>query len=257
MQPYSELVEEALVQFRNDVTLNFNDYEQQENDDMTIQIDNSIFNDLEDETDNFEPIQSVIFIESVLLPDSELNLRIRNLNFQQRKVFDIIHKWGRDFVNNLSCKLFKVVDPFHIFLTGGGGVGKSHLLTTIYHCLTKLLMYKGGEPSKERILILAPTGVAAINVNGTTIHTGLKIPTRGKLFPLSDKAKTSLRLKLSCIEMIMIENCSDKLIQGYGKFSIVINHLQENLFYSVVIYISFHLFQERVYLKLTVRLLKI
>ena len=83
MQPYSELVEEALVQFRNDVTLNFNDYEQQENDDMTIQIDNSIFNDLEDETDNFEPIQSVIFIESVLLPDSELNLRIRNLNFHQ------------------------------------------------------------------------------------------------------------------------------------------------------------------------------
>ena len=118
-------------------------------------------------------------------------------------------------------------------------------------------MYKGGEPSKERILILAPTGVAAINVNGTTIHTGLKIPTRGKLFPLSDKAKTSLRLKLSCIEMIMIENCSDKLIQGYGKFSIVINHLQENLFYSVVIYISFHLFQERVYLKLIVCLLKI
>ena len=92
MQPYSELVEEALVQFRNDVTLKFNDYEQQENDDMTIQIDNSIFNDLEDETDNFEPIQSVIFIESVLLPDSELNLRIRNLNFQQRKVFDIIQE---------------------------------------------------------------------------------------------------------------------------------------------------------------------
>ena len=134
VQPYSELVEEAVVQFRNDVTLNFNDYEQQEN------------------------------------------------------------EWGRDFVTNLSCKLFKVVDPFHIFLTGGGGVGKSHLLTTIHHCLTKLLMYKGGEPSKERILILAPTGVAAINVNGTTIHTGLKSPTRCKLFPLSDKAKTSSRL---------------------------------------------------------------
>ena len=79
-----------------------------------------------------------------------------------------------NFLKNLSCKLFKVIDPFHIFLTGGGGVGKSHLLTKIYHCLTKLLMYKGGEPFTERILILPPTGVAAINVNGTTIHTGLK-----------------------------------------------------------------------------------
>ena len=43
---------------------------------------------------NFEPIQSVISIEYILLPDSELNLRIRNLDFQQRKVFDIIHTWG-------------------------------------------------------------------------------------------------------------------------------------------------------------------
>ena len=116
MQPYSELVEEALVQFRNDVTLNFNDYEQQENDDMTIQIDNSIFNDLEDETDNFEPIQSVIFIESVLLPDSELNLRIRNLNFQQRKVFDIIHKWGRDFVKIFHVNYLKLLIHFIFFL---------------------------------------------------------------------------------------------------------------------------------------------
>lgn len=57
MQPYSELVEEALVQFRNDVTLNLNDFEQQENDDTTTQFDNSIFNEIEDETDNFEPIQ--------------------------------------------------------------------------------------------------------------------------------------------------------------------------------------------------------
>ena len=95
-----------------------------------------------------------------------------------------------------------------MFLTGGGGVGKSYLIKTIYHSLIKLLMYRGGEPSKQIVLILCPTSGSAVNVLGTTIHTGLAIPTRGKLFPLSDNAKTILRLKLSCVEMIIIDEIS-------------------------------------------------
>ena len=78
------------------------------------------------------------------------------------------------------------------------------------------MIYKGNEPSKSRILVLAPTGVAAVNVNGTTIHSGLNIPTRGKLFPLNDKSRTTLRLKLSCVELIMIDKISmvpNKLIK--------------------------------------------
>ena len=158
---------------------------------------------------NNEGPNSVISIESTLLPDIELDARIRNLNSQQRKVFDVIHKWARDYVKNLSCKSPKVIEPFHIFLSGGGGVGKSHLLTTIYHSVTKLLMYKGGEPSKQRVLVLGPTGVSAIHINGTTIHSGLVIPTtHGKMFPLKDKAKCTLRTKLSCVEMIMIDEIS-------------------------------------------------
>jgi len=51
-------------------------------------------------------------------------------------------------------------------------------------------------------------GVAAINVNGTTIHSGLTIPTRGKLFPLNDKSKVSLRLKLACVELKIIDEVS-------------------------------------------------
>lgn len=33
-------------------------------------------------------------------------------------------------------------------------------------------MYKGRNPEKPRILLLAPTCVAAVNINGTTIDTG-------------------------------------------------------------------------------------
>ena len=41
--------------------------------------------------------------------------------------------------------------------------------------ISKLLSFKGGDPEKTRIHILAATEVAAINIDGTTIHTALGI----------------------------------------------------------------------------------
>ncbi|XP_066912801.1 uncharacterized protein [Clytia hemisphaerica] len=211
IQPYSGLVDDALVRFRTDITLNMNDFEQQENDETNAELESNTANNNDESDDEANedtvPFRAAIPMESILLPDNEINTRIRSLNPQQREVFDVIHKWGRNFVKNLSSKDPKIVEPFHIFLTGGGGVGKSHLLTTIYHSLSKLLMYRGGEPTKQRILVLAPTGVAAINVNGTTIHTGLIIPTK-KLFPLNAMSKQNLQKKLACVEIIMIDEIS-------------------------------------------------
>ena len=39
--------------------------------------------------------------------------------------------------------------------------------------LNKLSLYKGGNTDKARILLLAPKGVAATNIGGTTIKTAL------------------------------------------------------------------------------------
>lgn len=47
----------------------------------------------------------------------------------------------------------------HFFVTGKAGAGKSTLLS--HYCQT----------SKKEIVVLAPTGVAALNVNGQTIHS--------------------------------------------------------------------------------------
>ena len=64
--------------------------------------------------------------------------------------------------------------------------------------------------------MLAPTGVAAVNINGTTIHSGLGI--RVKLYAaLSDKMRASLRNKLSEITAVIIDEISmvsDKLFKG-------------------------------------------
>ena len=61
------------------------------------------------------------------------------------------------------------------------GIGKLHLIKTISPSVSKLLLYKDGATEKPIILLLAPTGVAAVHINGTTIHSGLGIGIDGAL----------------------------------------------------------------------------
>ena len=58
--------------------------------------------------------------------------------------------------------------------------------------LNKVLECKGGNADKPGILLLAPTGVAAINFNGVTIHSGLGIYVGSKLCPLNDQQRAAL-----------------------------------------------------------------
>ena len=96
-------------------------------------------------------------------------------------------------------------------MTGKAGCGKSHLIKTIYHSVTKTLSYRGNEPDKPRVMLLAPTGIAAINIGGNTIHSALHIPINvyGKTVPkLSDKVRSSLRNKLSELRLLVIDEVS-------------------------------------------------
>ena len=38
--------------------------------------------------------------------------------------------------------------------------------------MNKVHLYRNGDPGKPRILLLAPTGVATITINGNTIYLG-------------------------------------------------------------------------------------
>ncbi|XP_057304469.1 ATP-dependent DNA helicase PIF5-like [Hydractinia symbiolongicarpus] len=103
------------------------------------------------------------------------------------------------------------VTPLYIFLTGAGGCGKSHLIKTIYQAMSKVLSYKSKNLNKPKVFLVAPTGVAAININGTTIHTAFGIPVGhfGKNLPrLNDKRRSTLRNKLSELKAIIVDEIS-------------------------------------------------
>ena len=69
----------------------------------------------------------------------------------------------------------------------------------------EVLEYKGGDIDKPRILHLAPTVVAAISINGATIHSGLGIIVGSKLYSLIDQQGAVLRNTTSEVRLIIID----------------------------------------------------
>ena len=55
---------------------------------------------------------------------------------------------------------------------GTAGTGKSYLIRAI----RKRLNTMAGNESHSPVQVIAPTGVAAFNINGTTIHSTLSLP---------------------------------------------------------------------------------
>ena len=66
--------------------------------------------------------------------------------------------------------------PLRMVVSGTAGTGKSYLI----QCLKLLL--------KDRLCVAAPTGVAAFNVDGYTLHSLLSLPVKGDFKPLKESA---------------------------------------------------------------------
>ena len=61
--------------------------------------------------------------------------------------------------------------PFRMFITGGAGTGKSHVISVIKEHLERTHIGAGNA-----CVLMAPTGVAAFNILGLTIHRALNLP---------------------------------------------------------------------------------
>ena len=223
-EPFGDLVDTALLNRRTDLAHHQDSYAQQENDEIEEELLNSV-NDLPSE----DPAGDAVVLDDsytsipsstpIVLSDDELNTNIRSLNQKQREYFDIIYYWAKKFVKNLSALSKVEIQPLYIFITGGAGTGKSHLIKTIYNSLLKLFSFRATTLEKPKVLLIAPTGVAAVNIDGTTIHTALGLPCKkcGINLPrLSDKRRAALRNKLSEVSAVIIDEIS--MVSNYQLF---------------------------------------
>ena len=95
---------------------------------------------------------------------------IRGLNTKQRQVVMHHRSWCKCVVTAL--KTAQTVVPHRLFVSGPEGVGKSHVISLIRNDTVKLLRLSGHiQPSDVIVLLTAPTGVAAFNIQGMTLHS--------------------------------------------------------------------------------------
>ena len=119
-------------------------------------------------------------IENPSIPLDTFYEMCEQLNESQRELFNYVMRWAMKYkLYNDNDELEP--DLFHIFLTGGAGVGKSFLLKVIAEHLRKTLVFPGQNSDEQpSIAITASTGKAACNVEGTTVHSAFKLPRHGE-----------------------------------------------------------------------------
>jgi hypothetical protein len=87
---------------------------------------------------------------------------------------------AREYVRDTGC---------NIFLTGRAGTGKTTFLQTLK------------KKTPKRLVVTAPTGVAAINAGGVTLHSFFQLPF-GPFVPGSDETRSQYRFSREKIDII-------------------------------------------------------
>lgn len=88
----------------------------------------------------------------------------------------------------------------NIFLTGKAGTGKSFVTKSLIEKLIK---------QRKNVIALAPTGIAANNVGGATIHSTFSLPPFGVLdYKECNFVKPTKRVVLNAIDVILIDEVS-------------------------------------------------
>ena len=143
------------------------------------------------------------------MSNEEYCTRMRNLNDQQHQIVLAHTEWCKSLIQ-ASKQGKPAPKPYHLYISGSGGVGKSHVISLLRHITIKYLRYLPHvTPSDLLCLTCAPTGTAAFNINGMTIHSAFLIPITMKAYQnLGTDTLNTLRNKLQHLKVVIIDEIS-------------------------------------------------
>ena len=143
-----------------------------------------------------------------LLSPEDYRSAMRGLNNKQKQVVMYHRAWCKRAI--IALRSGQPVAPYRVFVSGPGGVGKSHVISLIRNDTVKLLRLSGQvQPDDVTVLLTALTGVAAFNIQGMTLHSALLLSTsKYSSLPLTQDKLNTLRTKLSNLQLLIIDEVS-------------------------------------------------
>ena len=139
----------------------------------------------------------------VIMSTDDYHQHIQNHNSGQCQIVMYNQAWCKAAV---SAQIHgRLIDGFHIFLSEPGGTGKSHIIQLIrcdvVYSLQQTLL---NEPDQPLVLLTAPTGCAAFNIGGKTIHFAFMLQSDDHI----NFEKSTMQVKLSKMVMCVIDKVS-------------------------------------------------
>ena len=178
---------------RNEETeLNLNPEGIQENEECEYEgiIDHPDFPNLEVECLEQEVGKKVSEKTNRLILDEigKLMDKSKDMDFYQRKVLESAIGFARSLRKSLKNKNILRKAP-NIMVHGGAGSGKSTVINIMKQLVHRILRISGDNPECPYILVTAPTGTAAANIRGQTLHSTFGFSFGNEHFSLSDKIR--------------------------------------------------------------------
>ncbi|XP_033759087.1 uncharacterized protein LOC117341337 [Pecten maximus] len=190
----------------------------------------------ENEEENQSPNQvkksHFITTATVVSDNNKYYALIRSLNHKQKQVHDLVFHWCRALMLSSDSEVDQP-EPFYIFLSGGDGVGKSHCIHSIYQSALRQLRKPGDNPETPSVVLTAPTGKAAVNIGGNTLHSAFHLPVKQRGSRLgyhkpSINTLKSMRATYCRMKILIIDEVSMVGSQTFSNVDLTLQEIFEN-----------------------------
>ncbi len=132
--------------------------------------------------------------------------KMYSLNEGQKEIVMYLRDWIK--TTAVGMKYGLPPNPFKIALLGSGGTGKSHVIhlfeRDMIHYFRKANIAKPEHRDDPVVLLTAPTGVAAFNIDGLTLHTAFCL----SQFGISNEKRDLLRKRLGRLLVLVCDETS-------------------------------------------------
>ena len=140
--------------------------------------------------------------------DITLDERVQMLNMDQKRIYEKVKMHLLHLLSHESGECSCDFKPLRMFVSGVGGTGKSFLI----HAL-KSLIHQIWPSSDLSCAIAAPTGLAAFNVGGMTIHGLFHLPIEHEgrqagYWSLSKASQKVMKSTLRSLKLVIVDEVS-------------------------------------------------